>query len=647
MTDLTQIFGPEGPLARKLPGFEPRPGQARMAQLVLQALSDNETSLIEAGTGTGKTLAYLVPAILLGSRVVISTGTKTLQGQLVDKDIPGLRRAGFKFEYALMKGRGNYLCPQRLDHFLAEPLLDVAAEAKLVKPFASWAAKTKTGDRAELTDFPDNLRFWNQVCSTSNHCLGSTCSFFTTCFVARMRQAAARADLVIVNHHLYFADLSLRLTSPSGVIPEHKAVIFDEAHGLEEVATEHFGTMFSGLRLSELTRDLRSFLSALKLSPPTVIRAASALESRSKALFKLVDKLPGNDRFRLEDQQLDKLGKAAGQNVLDSLSALGDELRRAMPQTRPAELETIVRRGRELHADLCLILDSQDRERVRWVERRPRGSLLNASPIEVADQLRENLLSVGNGIVLTSATLTTGNNFGFLKQRLGIDYETLDLVIPPIFDFARQTRLYLPRDLPEPNDSQFVEALTTRLVEFLRATSGRALVLFTSYRNMLGVRERLPHDLPFRVLLQGEGTKNALLEQFRDDRSSVLLATASFWQGVDVVGESLSAVFIDKLPFASPGEPIIAARIEAARARQQDPFWTFQVPSAILALRQGLGRLIRSRDDRGVLAIADVRLHTRRYGRKIIAGLPPSPQVSEISPLREFLEQPLDPSATD
>ena len=607
-----------------------------MAALVSQSLQNRETALIEAGTGTGKTLAYLVPAVQHGRKVVISTGTKTLQEQLIQKDIPALRKAGFKFTSQVMKGRGNYLCPVRLDRFLREPLLETASEGQYMKRFTQWARKTKTGDRAELQGFPENLRFWEQVCSTSTHCLGSRCDFFSSCFVSRMRQAAAKADIIVVNHHLYFADMALKQKGPGEVIPKHTAVIFDEAHGLENVATEHFGISMSAARLAELTRDLRAELQILKLSPKPLIRSAAMLDKRAKAFFKSIDQMPGQDRFSISAEIIAKLGREYGQDLLDALTALADEIKKVAIDHNTPEIEALIRRCAELASDLGILLDDGDLLNVHWVERRPRGSMLHASPIEVAEILGSHFSESQIGTVLTSATLTTNGKFDFLKDRLGLSDEVLQETIPTIFDFRKQTRLYVPKDLPQPADPRFVDLLASRLTDFLKATSGRALVLFTSYRNMQGVYERLPQDLPFQLLMQGQAPKGSILEEFRNDTSSVLLATASFWQGVDVVGDSLSAVFIDKLPFASPGDPITQARIESARSRDKDPFWSYQVPSAILSLKQGLGRLIRSPEDRGVLAIADVRLYTKAYGKQILRSLPPSPMVRDIRDIAKF-----------
>src|SRR5438132_617686 len=532
------MLGPGGALSRVLPAFEARSPQLAMAAQVEHALARGRALVVEAGTGTGKTLAYLLPAARSGLKTVVSTATKTLQEQLAEKDVPLLRALGVDAKVAFLKGRQNYLCLLRFEQFLRNPTFSVREEAAVFDAIAAWAETTQTGDRAELSELPENLASWRDLSATADQCIGAKCAHYDRCFVFRMRQKAAEADVIVVNHHLFFADLALRTSSAgdtgAAVLPKYDAAVFDEAHAVEEVATEHFGE----------------------------------------------------------------------------------------------QLALLERRCLGLNADLELFSETKRRpDLIHWAESRGGHLFLHASPIDVKGLLQDKLYDRIGPVVFTSATLAVGGQLEYFAQRIGLSDDSGPLfplethVLASPFDYQSNAALYLPREMPDPQDPAFVEAVAGELRALLPITSGRAFVLFTSLRNMRAVHGLLVDELPWQVLLQGDAPKGQLLKRFRE-KPSVLFASQSFWEGVDVPGEALSLVVIDKLPFASPAEPIVAARIDRLRAEGQDPFYRYQLPQAALALKQGFGRLIRSATDRGIVAVLDARMTRKGYGRLFLDTLP-------------------------
>ncbi len=680
------ILGPEGLLAARLRGaYEPRPAQLAMARAVARCLEDESKLVVEAGTGTGKTLAYLVPAVLSGRKVVISTGTKTLQEQIFHRDLPALLEVlEAELPVACMKGISNYLCLRRLDEARRCPQLisDPHLERLL-----RWAGETASGDRAELAELPDSSPLWGEVSPTPETRIGPRCRFFEDCFVTRMRRAAAAAQVVVVNHHLLLADLALRSQHPAAtVLPSFEALIIDEAHQLEAIATAFFGQSASSGKLTTLARDQQR--AALLHDDPRLDRLARHLAEASAELFYLLEEeLParaacaspsgratgarqgeGGDasRLRLHEAPLADRLQEPYFTVDAALEATSEHLR--LRASGAEDLALLAGRAEELRQALGLFAGPPARGFIFWAEQHRSGLSLHASPVEVGSLLARTLLADPIPVVFTSATLATRElaaapregearrvapdgpaarsergpsargGCAYFRGRVGLaerdDVE--ELVLPSPFAFERQALLYAPRDLPHPASPEFVLHASERMCQLIDITGGRALCLFTSYRHLQAARSILAAQLDYPLLCQGEAPRSRLLERFRREVASVLLATASFWEGVDVIGESLSLVIIDKLPFAVPSDPLTAARIEALRERGEEPFTAYQLPQAALALRQGFGRLIRHRADRGIVAILDRRLHEKAYGGVLLESLPPCPRTSDLLRVRAF-----------
>jgi len=641
--ELEEILGPGGAIAANHPFYEHRPGQIRMAQAVAEAIEGNRHLCVEAGTGTGKTLAYLLPVIFSHKRVVISTATKNLQEQLFSKDIPFLEKAlGQKFSVCYMKGRSNYLCWNRLEEIDGSAYLFSPHDPEYLRLIKKWAQRTGTGDRAELSELPEDIQLWHHLDARRETCTGQKCRNFDACFVTRVRQQALQSDIVIVNHHLFFADLALRQGDFGSVLPDYSILVFDEAHELEDVATQYFGVMISNYRIEELVRDADRVLNETGAASAFLTGQIAKLAQHSTEFFTGFRRREG--RYVLQP-----LGAGAGmRRGLPDGGVPGDlyrALRTQLEVIRTAlhnvpvqsdSIESLGRRTLELADDLGMILESDSKEYVFWCETRGRGTFLWASPINVSSIMRDRLFSRIDSAILTSATLSTGGNFTFAKSRLGLE-EADGLIVPSHFDFARQSILYVPKDIPEPREEGWVRQACRELEAILEASRGRAFLLFTSYSQMEQVYETLENRLPYPMFIQGERSKPALLEAFRTTPNAVLFATSSFWQGIDVQGEQLSCVVIDKLPFSVPSDPVVAARIAQINDSGGNAFYDYQIPTATILLKQGMGRLIRSKTDRGILALLDKRILTKSYGRMFLRSLPPAPLTHNLQHICNFL----------
>jgi ATP-dependent DNA helicase DinG len=642
---LERMLGPGGVVAANHPLYEHRPGQIQMAQAVMDAFEQNQHLCVEAGTGTGKTLAYLLPVIFSNKRVIISTATKNLQEQLFFKDVPFLEKTlGQKLSVCYMKGRGNYLCWNRLEEIEGQAYLFSPHDPEYLRLIKKWAQKTRTGDRAELTELPEDFALWRHLDARRETCSGQKCRNFEACFVTRIRQQAMESDIVIVNHHLFFADLALRQEDFGSVLPDYSAIVFDEAHEIEDVATQYFGVMVSNYRIEELIRDAGAVLAETGASSAFLVDQLSKLAERARTFFACFQRKEG--RFVLQPLSAGN-GMRHGLNGDDNLSDAYRTLRLELHVVRTAlesiptrndKIESLSRRSMELEGELAVILEIESKEHVYWCENRGRGVFLCASPIHVADLLKDRLFSQVNSAILTSATLATGGNFSFVKSRLGLE-EACDLIIPSHFDFAGQAILYVPRNIPEPREEGWGPQACRELETILDASDGRAFVLFTSYAQMDQVYQSLKNRLRFPMFIQGEKSKSGLLESFRNTPKAVLFATSSFWQGVDVQGEQLSCVVIDKLPFSVPSDPVVAARIAQITESGGNAFYEYQIPTATILLKQGMGRLIRSKTDRGILALLDKRMITKSYGKIFLQSLPPVPLTHDSNKIRTFLRR--------
>ena len=648
-----------------------------MAAAVAAVIEEGGTLLAEAGTGTGKTLAYLIPSILSRQRVLVSTGTKNLQEQVFFKDLPSLRESiGVPFTATLMKGRTNYLCLHRWENYRDAVEGGTGTSGRLIEVgdhvflpvIQEWTRQTRTGDRAELRDLPEDLPLWREISADADTCLGTECPRYGDCFLTLMRQRAAESDVVIVNHHLLCADASVRQGAYGEVIPSCPTLVVDEAHQLEDVATQYFGVSFSNFRVDDLVHDAQQLLKTTAIGLERLEEAARALAriSDRAGIFFAALSLGRAMTAALPDARVRYTSEAMtdcaeeGLMLAGALDELEGSLRGALPapgsrdlgagirEWGAGELEfdegvaealaSIVRRASELRHDLRFLLRADDEDFVYYVEHRGHGTFLRASPVDVSRIVRDALFDRFRTVVLTSATLAVEGSFDYVKGRLGITVAD-ELRVASEFDYGTQALLYLPRRMPPPKSPSFAEAVARQTIELLTRSRGRAFVLFTSYRILRTVQPLVEMALSYPILVQGTAPRSALIEEFRSTPNAVLLATSSFWQGVDVVGDSLSCVVIDKLPFASPGDPVTSARIDAINARGGDAFTDYQVPLAILSLQQGLGRLIRHRSDRGVLAVLDPRLATMGYGRRFLASLPPAPVTRDLRAVDRFFQE--------
>ena len=648
---IDKVFGPGGLISQHHENYEHRPGQVKMAEAIAKAFEEKRHLIVEAGTGTGKTLAYLIPAIAasLGrkKRIVISTGTKNLQEQLMEKDIPFLQKIlPKKFSAAYMKGRSNYACFYRIKKAEHQPILDGLDELDHFAEVSRWVYESQTGDRRELTGLPENLPFWSRVNARSETCIGQKCPDFEPCFITRMRVRAEDADIIIVNHHLFFADLNVRGNQFGKVIPDYSAVIFDEAHLIEDIAADYFGLQVSSFQLDELVRDTDS----LPITDAIVTRDLTKLSAKifglSEQFWTRLSQARFDGRYPLlpdlfshrttsGDNRNTQLGEAFEEleGALSSLETAVDGFSEEIP-----EADSLARRIRQARQDLDFIVTQSEKNYVYWLERRGKGIFLRASPVDVSELLREKLFEKVETCVLTSATLSSSGSFNFVRERLGLDSKkTSGMVAPSSFDFEKQAVLYLPKAMPDPRSPEFTQLAAGEVIKILKATQGRAFVLATSNQSMNALYELVSMQIGYPCFVQGSMSKAGLLERFRETPNAVLFATASFWQGVDVQGEQLSCVIIDKLPFAVPTDPVVAARSRFIEDNGGKPFFEYSVPQAVITLKQGIGRLIRSRTDRGVIAILDPRLRTKSYGRDFLQSLPRMRITSDLTDVESIL----------
>lgn len=636
LQEVYDSFKPGGRLEASLPGFEPREEQLHMATMVAESLYKGNPLIVEAPTGIGKTMAYLVPSILSDMTIVISTGTKNLQEQVYYRDLPNVMKAmDVHVPTCYIKGRSNYLCLKRFNS--AIPFLKkLRFSDEKAGTVLAWAKKTKSGDREEMKTLPDDWAHWNSICSSTETCYGQKCPHFDDCFITCLRKKAMASQIIVVNHYLFFADISVRESSNGEVIPRADAIILDEGHHIERVASHYFGLEISNYRVEELIRDIKHTCKEDGIYSPEIEEAGEILEINKNSFFTLFrSRTPSLiSKTITSTTHIEKLDKLHA-SLLEITAAVGKYIK------ENDIFSNYERRGEELSAKLKFIMSSDEDGYVYWVEKRGKGTFLRASPIDVSEKLEKTLFKGNKAVIISSATLTTDNSFDYFKGNTGIlkaEREYNELLCSSVFDYSKQAILFVTGDLPEPSHPDFFLKACAVLLELLKTTKGRALILCTSKRNMEDMHRYISSKIDFPCYMQGNAPKRAILEDFRRNINSILFATGSFWEGVDIPGETLSCLVIDKLPFASPGEPRVEAKINWLKKNKKNPFKEYQIPEAIIALRQGMGRLIRSKSDRGVFAILDPRIRTKHYGNMFIRSLPQCTTTSSIKEVGLFLD---------
>lgn len=628
------IFSEDGLLADSFPGYQVRDAQAEMARAVRHVIEKNDQLIVEAGTGTGKTFAYLIPALLSGKKIIISTGTKTLQDQLFYRDLPMVvKLLNSSIKKALLKGRANYLCLHRMNLALEEGRFSHKKRIQELMDVKTWSLSTKSGDMAECRRIEERSAILPYVTSTTDNCLGADCEFYDDCYLMKARRRAHKADVIVINHHLYFADQAVKERADKELIPKGDVLIFDEAHQLPEIATQFLGDVFSSRVVNLFVTD---FKLAIAKDAPDQTSILDELQHLGQCAANMFDAFGQGNRNAFSNIRHKPKLKNAINELQQQLKLVCDA---AKPlAVRSKELESCWQRALKMNENFEKLTAPTPNDQIHWYELTTKHFRLHLTPVSIKEKMREIMSEYEASWIFTSATLaTTHNNFSLFADELGMRQpNTLQLDSP--FNFKEQTLLYLPPNMPEPKHPDFVRAIIKHALPILKLTRGRAFLLFTSYRAMNEAYELLSQHTNFALLLQGKTAKAELLKRFIETDNCVLLGTSSFWEGVDVRGDALSVVIIDKLPFSVPDEPIIKARVDAMRREGKDPFNDYQLPRAVLSLKQGAGRLIRDVTDRGVLMLCDPRLTSQAYGKVFLDSLPPMPRTDELSEIKEFLE---------
>ena len=627
----SELLGADGPFAREVQNFVPRESQQVMAEAVEDAIAEHHSLIAEAGTGTGKTFAYLVPALRSGKRVIVSTGTKTLQDQLFHRDLPRVREViGARLRTSLLKGRANYLCLYRTEQTAKDGRFTSREQIGHLHAIRAWAQRTGSGDRGEFAEVPEDSPLWPRVTSTAENCLGADCPMFGDCFVVKARRAAQEADLVVVNHHLLFADLAIKQEGFGEILPGAQAFILDEAHQIPELAGVFFSTSITSRQITELAQDALAECATVSGALASLRESIEAIAPGVRRARLALDKLPLKGAFALIESDS---GIQTELHLLDEvLRNLASAL--ATQKDRSRGMDSTHERAETLCQRLHDVLDGGAHDAVHWYELFPQGFSFHATPLDLAPPLRALREQSRASWIFTSATLSVAGDFDHFARQLGLD-DPVALSLPSPFDYQRQALAYLPKGLPDPNAPDYTEQVIAAVRPVLDAARGRTFLLFTSHRALKRAAELLV-DLPFSLFIQGTAPRHQLLTEFRASGNGVLLGAASFWEGVDVVGEALSCVVIDKLPFAAPDDPVLVARLNALRESGGNPFFDWQVPAAVIALKQGAGRLIRDTTDRGVLVLCDPRLTSRAYGKLFLKSLPPMPISRELGDVQKF-----------